>query len=98
MSRRVRPNVAALIVLLATCLLSARPAFGWNDGGHMLTALVAWHQMSDANRAWAIALLERHPRFRQDFVDAMPPGLSDADRARWIFARAATWPDVARGF
>src|SRR5687768_16215807 len=99
MSPEPRPRVRALLLLASLLTIAApRPAQAWNDGGHMLTALIAWHQLNDASRAWAIDLLKQHPRFQQDFADAMPPGLSDADRDRWIFARAATRPDVARSF
>jgi hypothetical protein len=90
-----------LTTLLAALLLTAalpRPAAAWNPGGHMLAALLAWEQLNEPTRAWAIALLEQHPRFQHDFTDVMPPGLNAADRARWIFARAAAWPDVARDF
>ena len=95
----LRPRLRLIFLLLAVLTTAlARPAAAWNDGGHMLTALIAWEQMNGESRAWAVATLERHPRFHEDFERAMPPGLSEADRARWIFARAATWPDVVRGF
>jgi hypothetical protein len=89
-------NASVLAVLAIACL--PRAAAAWNPAGHMLTALLAWEEMDAPTRAWAVALLERHPRFQQDFEGAMPPALSPDDRARWIFARAAAWPDVARDF
>jgi hypothetical protein len=42
--------------------------------------------------------LRDHPRFGEDFLPHVPPDVtSDAERDRWIFAHASTWPDLARG-
>jgi hypothetical protein len=50
-----------------------------------------------ARERW-VALLRQHPRFDQDFAAQLPADVTaDADRARWIFLRAAVWPDLARG-
>ena len=93
-----RRSIAVALISLSLSAALVRQASAWNDTGHMLTTLVAWEQMDERSRTWAVGLLEQHPRFAEDFARRMPPGLDDADRARWIFARAATWPDVARGF
>ena len=64
----------------------------------MLIALLAYDALPESQRAALARLLESHPRYRQDITPALPTELrSDAERARWAFALASTWPDVARG-
>lgn len=64
----------------------------------MQIALLAYDELPEKTRAALASLLEAHPRFREDFLTALPAGLATpAERARWLFAFAATWPDVARG-
>ena len=65
----------------------------------MIVALVAYDQMDPAARAKALELLRAHPRFRDHFQSFMPKEISrGSDRAKdeWLFAYAATWPDVVR--
>lgn len=88
---------AGLVGALALLGL-ARPAAAWNAAGHMQIALIAYDELPEGTRAALGALLEQHPRFQTDFVPALPPGLTaPAERARWLFAYAATWPDAVRG-
>jgi hypothetical protein len=64
----------------------------------MLIALVAYDALPEPTRASLAMLLESHPRYRQDLLPAMPASLeSPRERARWLFAHAATWPDLTRG-
>ncbi len=81
----------------ATCLLSLSPRAGaWNAHGHMLIALIAYDALPADKRASLVRLLESHPRFRDDLLAAVPPSLrGEAERARWLFAYASTWPDIA---
>jgi hypothetical protein len=82
----------------AFSLLVAPPALAWNAHGHMLIALVAYDALPEPKRASLATLLESHPRYRQDLLPAVPASLeSPRERARWLFAHAATWPDLARG-
>jgi hypothetical protein len=97
MRRSKRRFFGALLGALVA-LAPARPAAAWNAAGHMQIALLAFDELPEDTRARLATLLEAHPRFRDDFLPALPPGLSTpAERARWLFAYAATWPDVARG-
>ena len=89
--RRLVLPIAAVLVFMA------RPAFGWHEPGHMITALVAYEQLDDAARQRLVKILEKHPRFHDDFEAAMPPGLDDEQRAKWLFCRASIWPDLVRG-
>lgn len=64
----------------------------------MLIALAAYDALPEPTRASLVSLLESHPRYRQDLLPAVPASLeSRNERARWLFAHAATWPDLARG-
>jgi hypothetical protein len=64
----------------------------------MQIALLAYDALPAELRQSLVRLLEAHPRFPEDFLPHVPPDLkSVADRDRWIFAHAATWPDLARG-
>ena len=94
-------RIATFIGLATLALLSA-PARAWNAAGHRLVALLAYERLDPAVRTEYVSLLRQHPRFAEDFLAAMPGSVRDARdeqvRERWIFARAAVWPDVARGF
>jgi hypothetical protein len=85
-------------LLVCILLLLPRRAEAWNARGHMLVALIAYDALPEPQRAALVRLLEAHPRFREDIASHLPAGIDDeASRARWIFAQAATWPDLARG-
>lgn len=76
-------------------------ASGWNGTGHMVVALVAYEQLSVSERAAVVEVLQSHFRYQEDFLDRMPDDVRGADAAtrdKWVFAHAATWPDIARGF
>ena len=48
-----------LLALGIVTVLSAAPAWGWDDEGHMMVAAVAWDHLGDASRARVTALLNR---------------------------------------
>ena len=76
-------------------------AQGWNSTGHRIVALIAWEQLDTQTRAKIVKILKRHERFDEDFEDHMPEKIEMSDqttRDMWIFAHAATWPDIVRGF
>src|SRR5688572_4038926 len=84
-------GAAALAVVLAL----APGARAWNAPGHMLVALLAYDTLSEPRRAELDELLRAHPRYAQDLLPALPASLTtDAERARWLFAFASTWPDI----
>ncbi len=87
-------------LLLAFCLfLPAAPTAAWNPPGHMIIALVAYDLMDPAAREQALALLHAHPRYEDHFGRAAQweiASATDAEREEWLFAYAATWPDVVR--
>lgn len=56
---------------------------------------MAFHLLTPEEQTKLLSILEKHPRFAQDF--APPKGLSDDDEIRnWRVGRAGYWPDVAR--
>jgi hypothetical protein len=78
---------------------AASQATGWNSPGHEIIALIAYEHLDDATRAKAIELLRAHPRFREHFESFMPKAIARGDvrdQNHWIFAHAATWPDLVR--
>lgn len=88
----------ALCMLLAIFPISSH---AWDDTGHRLSAYVAWELLSSQERLALFDILQQHPRFQEDFLDAMPVNAmvgSDLDKARWALGQAAVWPDIARGF
>ena len=91
-----RARLCALATLAAV-LAAPQSAMAWNATGHVLIALLAYDALVPAQRAALTQLLEAHPRFGADLVPALPPSLPDGARDRWLFALAATWPDLARG-
>lgn len=100
LQRHERHVSPALLVMFCLILLTP-PAQAWDALGHRLTAYVAWDRLGDPEKTHWIDTLRAHPRFQQDFVDAMPPniaGQSESEQQRWQFGQAAIWPDIARGF
>lgn len=85
----------AAVVFVA--LVAPAPAAAWNGAGHAVIALAAFDALAPARRAALVELLNAHPRLGEDLVPLLPSGLSGAQRDRWLFALAATWPDLARG-
>src|SRR5262245_21216716 len=86
-------------------MLQVAPACGWNDVGHLLAAELAYRQLSTADKAKAVAIRKAAfddpdgaglKRFQQDLTSGMPHHLSPADQDRYLFVRAATWPDMIR--
>lgn len=75
------------------------PASAWNASGHMIVALAAYDRLDEPVRAAALELLHAHPRYADHFERAMPFEVRDGSQAeqdQWLFAFAATWPDVVR--
>ena len=89
---------AALVLLALT--LSHNSTHAWDAVGHRLTVSIALTTLDEARKAQLEALLQHHPRYQQDFLDAMPAFIRQADAERrldWLLGQAAFWPDMARG-
>lgn len=97
---RRAPSLRLAIICMLILILPA-PGHAWDDTGHRLSAYVAWDLFTSQERLALFDILQQHPRFEQDFLDAMPVNVmvgSDLDKARWALGQAAVWPDIARGF
>ncbi len=97
------PHLKLMIVaaVLLSLIVAAPRALAWNDPGHMVAALLMYDALSADDQAALAKLLRSHPRYQEDFVALMPDVVRGADATeqdRWLFAFAATWPDVARQF
>jgi hypothetical protein len=91
-----------LLITAALVMLAVRgpSATAFDAKGHKIVAAIAWQKMSTERRAQAVAILREHPRFDEDFQQAMiEEGDHGAsfDEDQWIFCQAAIWPDIARG-
>lgn len=94
-------RLVTLIALLALILLTPAPTQAWNYAGHRIIASIAWDQLTPETQAAMIKLLKQHPRYEQDFQSRMPDVIKQGNPAvqdRWLFMRAATWPDLVRSF
>ncbi len=87
--------VAGAIALGLGLAPASAPA--WNARGHMTVAAIAWEKMDPEARRRAAELLRLNP----DHADWMSPrwmqGMSQAERDRFAFMEASTWPDALRG-
>jgi hypothetical protein len=81
--------------LLTLVLLAAipAPAAAWNDKGHMVTARLAWQQLTADQRAKVVAVLKKHPHYDEYLAARRPEGFAEDE---WVFMRAASWADWAR--
>jgi hypothetical protein len=81
--------------LLAVALLVALPgpAPAWNAKGHMVSARLAWRQLSEGQRVRVSAILKRHPHYTAYLAAQRPDGFTEDE---WAFLRAATWADWVR--
>jgi len=81
--------------LLLTLLVAAfaRPAWAWNEVGHLTVARIAWEQLNAAEREAVVAILREHPHRDQLLLKDRP---QDATADEWMFLRAASWADYIR--
>ena len=86
-----------VILLLAAFwfLKTAGPASAWNQPGHMMTASIAYDQMTPAERAWALKILEANPDYEK-WKTMAPKEAPDFDFDRYVLMMAARWPDDIR--
>jgi hypothetical protein len=75
-------------------LLLPTSALAWNEKGHMVTARLAWRQLTEAQRSQVLAILKNHPHYQEYLAANRPEGFSEDE---WVFLRATTWADWVRG-
>jgi hypothetical protein len=81
------------LLAFALVFAAAPPAFAWNEKGHLVTARLAWRQLTEEQRAKVIAVLKKHPHYEEYLTAGKPDGFSEDE---WAFLRAATWGDWVR--
>lgn len=88
----------SLVVLLLAAVLPCSGAFAWSRPGHMVSAAIAYEELSANERQIIdkiVALAEKHPD-RGAFEVAIGRA-TGAERGRRIFLELARWPDDIRG-
>jgi hypothetical protein len=82
------------LIAILLLLVNAPPALAWNEKGHLVTARLAWFQLTQEQRAKVVAILKKHPHYEEYLLAGRPEGFSEDE---WAFMRAATWADWVRG-
>ena len=87
-----------LVALLLAAVLPCSTAFAWSRPGHMVSAAIAYDELSARERRIIekiVALAEKHPD-RGAFEVAIGRAKGE-ERSRRIFLELARWPDDTRG-
>jgi hypothetical protein len=79
------------LVLVASVLLCATPAFAWNSHGHMTVAAVAYKKLRPGVRMKVDALVRLNPDY-----PGWVTNVSAGNRDQVAFVMAATWPDMIK--
>jgi hypothetical protein len=90
-----------IFLLLFVSAANWQIIYAWNFTSHGIIAIIAYDLMSTESRNNVLKLIKHHPRYQEDFIDAMPDTAkfwTQTEREQWIFAQIARWSDIARGF
>jgi len=90
-----------LVLFLFIITTNWQVIYAWNYSSHALTGIIAYHLMDSDTRNKVLDLIKHHPRYNEDFIDAITDTSkfwTKTEKEHWIFARIAFWPDIARGF
>ncbi len=82
-----------LLIAGLAALWNPSATLAWNSTGHETVAMIAYDQLSPADRKAAAEILGHHPRYEKDLRSAMAAG---DDEDTLVFIAAATWPDTVR--
>jgi len=86
--------------MAAALLFCVQPAAAWNATGHKATARLAYELLTPEQQQYASRILAAHPRYKEDFRDAMPDEIAagtESEQAVWAFEQASIWPDIVGG-
>jgi S1/P1 nuclease len=86
----MRTTLIALWMVMLTVASSS--AVAWNGQGHMMMAAVAYNKLTQQTKERVDALLLLNPD-RDNWLDLIPQGTSQAKTRMMIFMIAATWAD-----
>lgn len=93
------PTFRAFFLIAVFVVLQSSHSLAWNAAGQKTVAEIAWQKLDRATRNAVVAILRRHPRFREDFDPTMHQEVRSGNESvedHWIFCHAACWPDIAR--
>ena len=82
------------LLLFTLLVILPTSALAWNEKGHMVTARLAWRQLTPQQRDQIVAILKQHPHYEEHLAAHRPNGFSEDE---WVFMRATTWADWVRG-
>ena len=92
------------ILLFLLLFLSAsnwQIIYTWNSSSHGIVAIIAYDLMDTESRNKVLDLIKHHPRYKEDFIDALPDTSkfwTQTEREQWIFTQIARWSEIAREF
>jgi hypothetical protein len=89
----MRSVVLALLLLLG---FIAPSALAWNNGGHRVTSVIAFDNLTPEAKAAVVKLLRAHKRFDADLLKDAPDDLTDEQKIEFAFCSAGVWPDMLR--
>ena len=76
----MKKSICLLLILILT--IPPRAALAWSEGGHHIISLIAFGLLGKEDQCKLVAILEKHPRFAEDF--APPAELpNDEEKLRW---------------
>jgi len=94
------PVRARFVLLPLLALLSPTDLSAWWDGGHKLSAQIAYEELSPEERTWVMELLTRNPThpelFEERIAAELGEGIDPEARERWYFSQASVWADLIR--
>lgn len=88
----------SLALLLIAALLPCSSALAWSRAGHMVSAAIAYQELSERERQIIdkiVALAEKHPD--RGAFEVATGHATGAERGRRLFLELARWPDDTRG-
>ena len=94
----MKPRIVLLLTALLATPLLCSDAFAWSRPGHMVSAAIAYHELSAQERRIIdkiVSLAGKHPD-RGAFEVAIGRATGE-ERSRRVFMELARWPDDIRG-
>lgn len=80
------------VLTLILSLTFGSNGFAWPESGHHIISLLAYDQLEAIEQTKLVELLEKHPRYAEDFS----PPENIANKLRWRIGVSGYWPDIAR--
>jgi hypothetical protein len=89
-----------LIPTLLALALTCHSAMAWWDGGHKVSAYLAYDALNQAERDWVMQLIQQNPTYQELFAEKiaieLPAETDPQTIQRWHFGQASVWADLVR--